>query len=113
MDKSPLGQKPTGQYPTGQKPTAKFGRVDKSPLLKNRLKSVLQLLTLIRQLLQGKSQLQCVFTDIIISRVCCNKQLNLGVKSHLNMVKIILRVWVKQSIIIGIIQITFLSGSNN
>ena len=32
-DKSPLGQKPTGQYPTGQKPTAKFGRVDKSPLL--------------------------------------------------------------------------------
>ena len=33
-DKSPLGQKPTGQYPTGQKPTAKFGRVDKSPLLK-------------------------------------------------------------------------------
>ena len=32
-NKSPLGQKPTGHNPTGQKPTAKFGRVDKSPLL--------------------------------------------------------------------------------
>ena len=85
-DKSPLGQKPTGQYPTGQKPTAKFGRVDKSPLLKkNRLKSIIKLSTLIRLLLQGKSHLQCVFTDIIIARVCCDKQLNLGVKSHLHL----------------------------
>ena len=92
-DKSPLGQKPTGQYPTGQKPTAKFGRVDKSPLLKNnRLKSIIKLLTLIRLLLQGKSHLQCVFTHKIISRACCDKQLNLGViKSLLHIKKIILQ----------------------
>ena len=34
------GQKPTGQYPTGQKPTAKFGRRDKSPLLKKNMVKV-------------------------------------------------------------------------
>ena len=30
----------------------------------------------------GKPLLQCVFTDIIISPICCDKQLNLGVKSN-------------------------------
>ena len=42
------------------------------------------MLTLIRLLLQGKSHLQCGFTDIIISPVCCDKQLNLGVKSPID-----------------------------
>ena len=77
-DKSPLDNTP----------------LDKSPLLnlagwtkahffeKNRLKSFIKLLTLIRLLLQSKSHLQCIFTDIITSPVCCDKQLNLGVKSH-------------------------------
>ena len=83
-DKSPLGQKPTGQ-----KPTALFGRVDKSPLLKKMGLSLFKtVLTLIRLLLQGKLHMQCVFTDIIISPVCCDKQLNLGVKSHLYLKKI-------------------------
>ena len=36
---NPLGQNPTGQYPTGQKPTAKFGRVNKSPLLEKKIKA--------------------------------------------------------------------------
>ena len=77
-DKSPLGQKPTGQ-----KPTALFGRVDKSPLFEKKwFKSFIKLLTLIRLLLQGKSHMQCVFTDIIISPDCYDKQLNKGVKSH-------------------------------
>ena len=49
---------------------------------KKRFKSFIKLLTLIRLLLQGKSRLQCAFTDIIISPVCCDKQLNLGVKTH-------------------------------
>ena len=87
-DKSPLGQKPTRTkahwtishwtkahcliWQGGQKPTS----------LKKKFKSFINLLTLIRLLLQGKSHLQCVFTDIIISPVCCDKQLNLGVKSH-------------------------------
>ena len=54
-------------------------------LTRNEKKSkyFIKLLTLIRLLPQGKSHLQCVFTDIIIiSPVCCDKQLNLGVKSH-------------------------------
>ena len=88
-DKSPLGQKPTRKkahwtishwtkahclfWQGGQKPTS---------LEKNRYKSFIKLLTLIRLLHSGKSHLQCVFTDIIISPVCCDKQLNLGVKSH-------------------------------
>ena len=37
--------------------------------------SFLKLLTLIRLLLQGKSHLQCVFTDIIISTVYCDNNL--------------------------------------
>ena len=49
---------------------------------KNRFKSYIKLLTLIRLLLHGKLHLQCVFTDIFISPVCCDKQLNFGVKSH-------------------------------
>ena len=41
------------------------------------------LLNLIRLLLQGISHLQCVLTAIIIIfPVCCDKQLNLCVKSH-------------------------------
>ena len=72
--------------------------VDKSPLLNlagwttpTSLKSIIKLLTLIRLLFQGKSHLQCIFTDNIISRVCCDKQLNFGVKSHLRIKKIILQ----------------------
>ena len=89
-DKSPLRQKPTRTkahwtishwtkahcliWQGGQKPTS---------LKKNRFQSFIKLLTLIRLLLQGISHLQCVFTDIIIIfPVCCDKQLNLGVKSH-------------------------------
>ena len=88
-DKSPLGQKPTRTiahwtiahwtkahcliWHGGQKPTS---------LKKKRFKSFIKLLTLIRLLLQRKSHLQCVFTNIIISPVCRDKQLNLGVKSH-------------------------------
>ena len=86
--KSPLGQNPTRTkahrtishgtkahcliWQGGHKPTF---------LKENRVMSFIKLLTLIRQLLQGKSHLQCVFTDIIIC-ICCDKQLNLGVKSH-------------------------------
>ena len=45
-------------------------------------KSFIKQFTLIRLLLQGISHMQCVFTDIIISPECCDKQLNWGVKSH-------------------------------
>ena len=95
-DKSPLGQNPTRTkahwtishgtkahcyiWQGGQKPT--------SLKKKNGLKSFIKLLTLIRLLLQGKSHMQCVFTDIIISPACCDKQLNLGVKSHWYLKKI-------------------------
>ena len=82
-DKSPLGQKPTGQYPTGQKPLLNLAGWTKAHFFeKDEFKSCIKLLTLIRLLLQGKSHLQCVFTDIIISPECCDKQLNLGVQSH-------------------------------
>ena len=66
-DNTPLGQKSTGRYPTGKKLTAKFGKVDKSPLLQNenRFKSVIKLLILIRLLLQGKSHLQCYFSCML------------------------------------------------
>ena len=96
-DKSPLGQKPTRTkahwtishwtkahcliWQGGQKPTS----------LKKRFKSFIKLLTLIRLLLQGRSHLQSVFTEIIIYPVCCDKQLNLGVKSHRYLKKINLK----------------------
>ena len=88
MGKSPLGQKPTRTkahwtISHWTKVTAKFGRVDKSPLFeKNRFKSFMKLITLTRLLIQGKSHLQCVFTEFIISPVYCDKQLNLSVKRH-------------------------------
>ena len=94
-DKSPLGQKPTRTkahwtishwtkahcliWQGGQKPTS---------LKKNRFKSFINQLTLIRLLFQGISHLQCVFADIIIPSVCCDKQLNLGVRSHWYLKKI-------------------------
>ena len=61
----------------------------------------MKLLTLIRLSLQGKSHLQCVFTNIIISPVCCDKQLNSGVKKPLIFEENQFTVWDKQCIIIG------------
>ena len=89
---SHIGSRENGQKPIGTKAHLDKNPLDnitvvKSPLLnltahflKNGLKSIMKLLTLIRLalLLQGKSHMQCVFTGIIISRVCCDKQLNLG-----------------------------------
>ena len=83
------GQNPTGakadywKYPTVKSPLLNLAGWTKAHFFENnRFKSFIKLLTLIRLLLQGKSHLKCVFTDIIISPVYCDKQLNLGVKSH-------------------------------
>ena len=63
-----------GQKPTVQSPLLNLAGWTKAHFFeKNSFKSFIKLLTLIRLLLQGKSHMQCIFTNIINSPVCCDK----------------------------------------
>ena len=63
-----------GQKPTVQSPLPNLAGWTKAHFFeKNRFKSFIKLLTLIRLLLQGKSHMQCIFTNIINSSYVVTK----------------------------------------